>query len=122
MQHTASASRIGPYSRPATLSRIDGRSREARFRRDLRAQLVQHVGGAPSATQAALIELAVDTSLQIELMKRRRDEAGALTPHDHHVFLAWLNTLSRTMRQLGLKGAAEHSPSLADYLKSKTAA
>jgi hypothetical protein len=114
MPSTQGGAHLGPYSRPATLARIDGRSREARFRKALRAQLVQHVGGKPSVTQAALIELAVDTALQIELMKQARAENGSLTPHDHRVFLAWQNTYRRTLGQLGMRGEAPPAPSLAD--------
>lgn len=115
-QHTTA---LGPYSRPASLSRLDGRSREARYRKKLRAQLVRHVGNSPSATQEALIELAIDTAFQIELMKRSRDDNGALTSHDHRVFLAWQNTYRRTLAQLGMKGASTQPPSLADIMAKR---
>ena len=111
--------RLGPYSKPATLARLDGRSREARFRKSLRHELVEHVGGKPSATQSALIEMAVDLSLQIELMKLARAADGALTSHDHRVFLAWSNTLNRTMRQLGLHGVSKPAPTLRDHLAQR---
>jgi hypothetical protein len=113
---TANTLKIGPYSRPATLARIDGRSREARFRKALRAELVRHVGARPSAVQSALIELVLDTSFQIELMKRSRDVNGALTSHDHRVFLAWSNTLRRSLMQLGVRGQAERAPTLTELL------
>jgi len=113
---------IGPYARPATLTHIDGRSKEARFKKTMRASLAAHVGNKPSAVQSALIELAIDTAFQIELMKRHRDASGALTAHDHRQFLAWANTLSRTLRQLGMEGAAESGPDLAEYLAEKAGA
>ncbi len=71
--------RIGPYSRPPALARLDGRSREARFRKQLRAELVRHVGNRPSAVLQQLIDLAVDTAFQIELMRQNRAENGALS-------------------------------------------
>jgi hypothetical protein len=99
------------------LTKMDGRTREARFVRDLRASLIRHVGSSPSATQAALITMAVDTAFEIELMKRRRAERDAtLSMHDHRAFLAYQNTLRRTLAQLGMKSAAEKPPTLAEIL------
>ena len=46
--------RAGPYSR-LDLPTFSGKTREGAFLRGVRAELVNHVGGHPSATQAALI-------------------------------------------------------------------
>lgn len=110
---------IGPHSRPAALAKIDGRTRTARLVRDTRAELVAHVGGKPSATQAVLIERACQLALQIALMDAKR---GGLTDHDSRTYLAWTNTLTRLCRQLGLKSAPDRSRSLADHLAQRGAA
>ena len=52
------AHRIGPYSRPHRLAKLDGRTREATVLRETREALIAHIGGQPSAVQAALIERA----------------------------------------------------------------
>lgn len=114
-------SRITPYSRPATLAKLDGRTREARLMRDVRAELVAHVGGLRSAAQRMLIEQIVQLRLRIATMDRRFVQAGAMTDHDSRTYLAWSAHLVRAMRALGLKGEAERGPSLADYLAQRAA-
>jgi hypothetical protein len=47
-QYTADMPQLGPYSRTAILSKLDGRTREARLMRGTRAALIAHVGGKPS--------------------------------------------------------------------------
>ena len=105
-----------------TLPASDGRSREAQFRKRLRTALEQHIGGKPSITQNVLIALAVDTALEIERMKARRDaNGGSLTIHDHKAFLGFVNSYRRHLVALGLDGAATQPPDLETYLASKAA-
>ncbi len=118
----ASVRPVAPYSRPATLAKLDGRRREARLMREARAELVAHVGGNPSATQRALIEQCVQLRLRLAVMDRAFAEAGgAMTAHDSRTYLAWSNSYSRTLRQLGLKGAPAPVATLAGYLAAKAA-
>jgi hypothetical protein len=98
------------------LAKLDQRTREARLVRSVRAQLTAHVGGKPSATQAALIEQAAQLALRIATMDRDFAKSGGLTEHDSKAYLAWANAYGRLMRHLGLKGAAERGPSLAEHL------
>jgi hypothetical protein len=107
---------IGPYSRPKALAKLDGRRREARLMSEARAELTAHVGGAPSATQRALIEQCAQLRLRLACMDRRFAEAGTFTEHDSKTYLAWSNSYSRTLRQLGMKGAAERGPTLAEIM------
>jgi hypothetical protein len=90
----------------------DGRSAEAKFRTRLRDALIRHIGSNPSITQSALIDLAVDTALEIEKMKCRRAENGSLSLHDHKAFLAYANAYRRNLVALGLKGVSERPPRL----------
>ncbi len=113
---------LGPYSRSA-LANLDGRTKEARLLRDFRADLAAHVGGKPSATQAALIQQAAMLQLHIALMDRKAAEgAGGLSVRDGREYLAWANALSRLLRQLGTKGTAAAPPSLADHLAGRRTA
>jgi hypothetical protein len=59
-----------------------------------------------------LIDLAVDTALEIEKMKCRRAENGSLSLHDHKAFLAYANAYRRNLVALGLKGVSERPPRL----------
>lgn len=111
--------KLQPYSRPAALAKLDGRTREARLVRDVRADLVKHVGGNPSATQLWLIEQAIQLKLRLALMDAKLAETKEQTAHDSRTYLAWSNSFSRILRQIGMKGAAEKPPSLAEYLAER---
>jgi len=116
MSATQTAPSIGPYSRPHTLAKLDGRTREARLMRDARTELTAHLGGTPSATQRALIEQAAQLRLRLATMDRQFVETGAMTEHSSRTYLAWSNSYSRLLRQLGLAGAKERPPTLAEIL------
>ena len=112
---------IGPYSRPDSLAKISGRTREGRIVRGVRADLTAHLGGKPSATQRVLIERAAMLTLRIALMDAKASD-GRLSEKDGREYLAWTNTLTRLMRQLGLKGTAQQPRTLAEHLANKAAA
>ena len=85
--------------------------------RETRAELVAHVGGNPSAVQAAMIERACQLTLRIVAMDRKFAETGAQTDHDSRTYLAWSNSLTRTLAQLGVESATTaREPSIADLL------
>ena len=115
-------SKIGPYSSPDALAKLDKRTRESRLLRDVRRELTEHVGGSPSAAQRMLIEQAAQLRLHLAMMDRRTAQGRALTPHDSRVYLAWANSLSKLLRHLGLKGAAARPKVLADHLAQRDTA
>jgi hypothetical protein len=97
--------RAGPYSR-LDLPTFSGKTREGAFLRGVRAELIKHVGGHPSATQAALIEAAAQLRLRITLMDRKFSETQTQTEHDTRTYLAWVGSLGRLMTRLdGLQPA-----------------
>lgn len=109
--------RLGPYSRPLALAKLDCRTREATLLRQTREALIAHVGGAPSATQIALIERCAMLRLHLQLLDEKTLKAGgAMTEHDAKTYLAWTGAYTRLMRQLGLTAQAGKAPSLSDYL------
>ncbi|MFT8802199.1 MULTISPECIES: hypothetical protein [Gluconobacter] len=87
----------------------------------MRSDLIEHVGGKPSATQKALIERAAWMTLHVTMMDRKMMEGGAPAERDARQYLAWANTLTRTMRQLGIEGTAASAPSLDAYLNGRVA-
>lgn len=93
--------RIGPYSRRGVLDKLDRRSAEARFLRDVRTELTAHVGGKPSATQRALIERMAWLRLHMRLMDNRTAEGRELTELDSRTYLAWVNSLRLLTADLG---------------------
>jgi hypothetical protein len=111
-----------PHPGRTRLAKLDGRTREARFIAKLRADLVRHVGGSPSITEAELIDMACDIAFEIEAMKRRRaDRDATLSLHDHRAFLAYQNTFRRTLAALGMKGAEARPQSLAERMAAAAA-
>jgi len=101
--------------------RLDGRTREAKAAKLFEAELVRHVGGSPSATQAALIAQATQIQMRLSAMDEAFAERGDQSAHDSRVYLSWANSLSRLMRQIGLKGGAAKGPSLSEYIAGRAA-
>jgi hypothetical protein len=96
--------RIGPYSRQGALARLDKRSREARFLYKKRHELIAHCGGEPSAVQSVLIERACWLSLKVAMLDARL-AADSLTDHDTAYYIAWVRSLVRTLRELGIEAS-----------------
>lgn len=116
---------IAPYAIPATLARLDGRTREGRLLRRVRSDLTAHVGGKPSAPQRMLIERAATLALHVGTLDRKVLESGTMTEHDSRTYLAWSNSLTRTLRELGVDhSASPQDPGavLRDYMASKAKA
>ena len=100
---------------------MDRRTREAKLLAEVRADLTEHVGGAPSATQRRLIERCAWLSLHVAQLDAKVAEGGAMTEHDQRTYLAWNDTLTRTLRQLGLKGASPPRRTSPDLLAERAA-
>jgi hypothetical protein len=100
---------------------VTTRTTEGRLIRDIRRDLIKHVGDAPSATQRALIERAVMLTVQLSRMDTKALRDGAMSDHASREYLAWSNTLTRTMKALGMKGPAPKAKTLAEIRGQKAA-
>ena len=89
--------------------------------RQVRKDLIAHLGGNPSVTQRVMIDRAAWLSLRIALLDAKILD-GSFTEHDSRTYLAWSGHLSRLMRDLGLKGAAQTPRSLREHLAAKAGA
>lgn len=114
---------IGPYCRPVTLAKLDGRTREAALMRRVRAELTAHVGGNPSFPQRVLIDRAAVLALRIAQIEAKMLAGETLTLHDNNHAIAWHNSYRRTIQAIGLQPATATAkpPSIADYWRQKTA-
>jgi hypothetical protein len=115
---------VGPHSRAITrgaIGQMNGRTWEAKFIRTIERQLVEHVGGVPSATQQMLISRMARVALRLEIYDEKILTEGALTDHDCRVYGALHNTFRLLLRELGLKPAAAKVPTLAEHLAKRTA-
>ena len=72
--------------------------------------------------QQTLIERACQLQIRIAMMDRDFAAGCVQTEHDSRTYLAWSNSLTRTLRELGIKGVAERTPSLQDYLAFRSSA
>jgi len=111
---SAERQRKDPYTRPVRVAGVTTRSAEGRLIRDVRRDLIEHLGGTPSPAQRLLIERAVMLTVQLARMDGKSLKEGAMSEHASREYLAWSNTLSRLLRQLGLKGAPPKPRSLAE--------
>jgi hypothetical protein len=118
---TAERHRKDTYSRPVRMAGVTTRTSEGRLIRDIRRDLIKHVGDAPSATQRALIERAVMLTVQLSRMDAKALRDGAMSDHASREYLAWSNTLTRTMKALGMKGPAPKAKTLAEIRGQKAA-
>ena len=106
--------RRDPNAKRFAIAGLDFRTREGRMVKQLREQLVAHVGGKPSATQGLLIEQAVQLQLRLAALDAAFADTGEMSLHASRSYLAWANSLTRLLRQLGLRGAAAKAPTIAE--------
>ena len=99
--------KLGPHSRTfdrgAIGSLVDGRSREGRFLRAFERQMVDFVGGAPSAAQRILIGRLARVALRLELFDEKIAAGDSLTDHDGRVYGALHTSLRLMLRELETK-------------------
>jgi hypothetical protein len=72
-----------------------------RLLRKMRADLVEHVGGHPSATQNILIERACWSRLHLRLLDEKAAGGTALTAPDRQAFISLSNVLIQALDALG---------------------
>jgi hypothetical protein len=106
---------IGAYSRPFSLAKADGRTREAWLMERVRQELTRHIGGNPNVVQRMLIERSPILTLRLaKLDDKIINETGPLTLHDTNYVIAWQNSLTRCLVALGVNAAAAPAVTIAD--------
>ena len=103
------------------LAAIDRRTLEGRREKEVEAELVAHVGGSPSAVQKILIARAARLTVVIELLERQVVEHGEVADLAGRQILAWIGTLSRILKLLGVERPQQMPQRLADVLKVRAA-
>jgi hypothetical protein len=98
--------KIGPHSRPDKLQIIDGRLAEGKLMARVREELSQHLGGKPNPAQKILIDRAAALSLRLHLMDRESARSGQMSERNGRQYLAWSNSLTRLLNQIGLEPAS----------------
>jgi hypothetical protein len=65
-----------------------------------------------------LIERAAWLTLHVAQLDAKATATGGMTDHAARQYLAWSNSLTRTLRELGLKGPVERAQTLAEVIAS----
>lgn len=84
-----------------------------RVARDLRAQ----IGGKPTAAQELLIGRIAWLQLHMAKIDERAMKDGGLSAHATREYLAWHNTIARSLSMLGLNAAEDKTQSPDDVLR-----
>jgi hypothetical protein len=114
--------------RTVPLDRVDQRSQAGVYLRCLRDDLRQQLGREPSASEALLIDRVAVSTLLIEAIEQHVLSLDSLVGQAGVVAVALqrdqlLVSLSRLLRQLGLKGKARRVPqTLEEYVRARDAA
>jgi hypothetical protein len=89
----------------------------------MEAELVRHLGGAPSFVQKLLVERLVKIRLRLDALEQKA-EADNWTDLDRRTYGALLNAFRLTAREIGLKPVTASLPkiTLSDHLAAKQAA
>jgi hypothetical protein len=93
--------------------RVDRRTGAGRLIKQVRSELVEHVGGEPTATEWLLIDRCARLSLKVSLIDAKI-AAGTDTEYDSKSYLAWSNGLRRCLLSLGRR---KSSPKISDLFK-----
>lgn len=80
--------------------------------------MIEHCGGHPSQTQAAIITQAEQLKMRLVAMDEHFIKTGAHSLHSARDYLSWSNSLVRLLRQLNLKGVTAPQESLNDYFRA----
>jgi hypothetical protein len=109
----------GPFSRALRKGAIDQRSWEGRFLATVRHHMTVHIGGTPTIAQRVLIDRIAWLMLHCHLLDQRicsgRQNWGE---NDRKCYLAFSNSLVRSLREIGLETGAGREPTLAEVLKA----
>lgn len=112
--------KYGAYSKEIVLARPDGRTKEARLLHQMREALFRHLGGEARLTppQRVLVERASMLQLRCAHLDQKVLD-GTFSEYDSKVYLAFSNSLTRTMAALGLEPtAAPTGPTMADLRRA----
>ena len=94
---------LGPHSKVHRLVKVDHRTREGLIVLRLRKELIQHVGGQPNAIQRVLIERCCWLQLRLSMLDKKITSGRDFTEIDNNSYIAWHNSLVRTLARLGVE-------------------
>ncbi len=107
----------GPFSKDRAIVRMDKRTRAGRIMRTIRADLIDHCGGVPSAAERILIESAALKATRLHLISERVINGAAFEAGESEKTISWANSLRLDLVALGLERRMKDvTPSLDDIV------
>ena len=88
------------------MPKVDGRTREGRAAKKFREELIAYLGGSPSVIERAIVERCVFLQLKCSLMDQKI-AGGYDSEYDSKVYLAWSNSMQRSLLKLGYRESVE---------------
>lgn len=113
------------YKAGDLLQGIDARTGLGQKLRDMRLDLAEHVGGAPTLPQSLLIDEAVYLAVVTGMLKKhhiRKAKAGELeipTPRYTALYSTWHRMLRDCLKELGFRKPEAKGIDLQAYLRGK---
>ena len=101
---------------PFSVVRLDGRSREARLLRRMRAELTDQLG-EPSFAERVLIEQAARLQVRLALIEKRIGTAWTGAQTDADLYDRTVQSLVGILAKLGLKAAADREPDIFETIR-----
>ena len=117
-----------PPKPPRTAARLPfvwtGRShtREGEMYRRVVRDLTRQIGGRPTPAQEMLIARIGWLAVHLARIDARALAAGEMSDHSRREYLAWSNTMTRTLAVLGFQASPPPPANLADYLAARAGA
>jgi hypothetical protein len=96
------AAALAAYSRGHRFVRLHGRTEEGGLVQHVRDELLAHVHHKPSAVERVMIERCCWLQLRLSMLDKKLAAGRDFTQIDSNVYLAWHNSLIRTLVKLGL--------------------
>ncbi len=105
--HVAVGRKPAPPVLVPAIGKVDKRTKLGRFMRDTERDLIAQLGGKPSAAQRLMVKTVVLKAARLHQLESDLVEAGTEASPADYQRLAWLNSLSRDLAELGLKPKRE---------------
>jgi hypothetical protein len=96
----------GKVTEKRGLPSVDGRTRAGRAAKVFRQELTDYLGGSPSIIERTIIDRCVWLQLKCGIMDQKIAD-GRDTEFDSKCYLAWSNSLQRSLLKLGYRESVE---------------
>lgn len=123
MAHSTKSTKraVGPFSKDRSIVDMDKRTRAGRILRTIRADLIDHCGGLPSAAERILIESAALKATRLHLLSERIVTGAEFANGESEKTIAWANSLRLDLQALGLERRVKDvTPSLSDIIAASS--